>query len=292
MTPVQVRHWRTVTHVKLAVACVSVAAAVLLVSCSGDVASGSAISVSDTASLVRSPVPVFPVPCYVTSGSLVNVRDANVDTSRVNTDFRKLILSFENQYIGEIRSLPPSPARSTTCNSYGGHGTLRVTPERSLTLANSAVASALIPVLALFPGGNDGGFWTSGTYEVRSGKSINLLSAIYKRPTYALSRITAFVLSSIVNGRSEQDLCVDDASWLKANLPSIIRSPLPTLAQDEWNETGVHLALTPRGLAVGFDQAELGIEACGTLEVTVPYKTLWPLLNPFGKGLVTGTSRS
>lgn len=50
-----------------------------------------------------------------------------------------------------------------------------------------------------------------------------------------------------------------------------------------------NFALTPRGLAVGFEPGELGINiGCGTYSAVVPYALLRRYLSPLGRALVVG----
>ena len=52
-----------------------------------------------------------------------------------------------------------------------------------------------------------------------------------------------------------------------------------------------YFALTPQGLAVGFEQDTVASPPCGRVEVTVPYSVLRPYLSRLGATLIAAVRR-
>ena len=146
--------------------------------------------------------------------------------------------------------------------------------------ASTRVASFLIPVRELFPGGNDGNMWMATTVRVPSGEAVTLtdLFADRARALRAIAREArhGVVTSSRCVARSLADPIVGHLHARR----------LRPLARNYRQ-----FALAPEGLAFGFYQAQIAAPPCGRISTLVPYDVVRPHLNEDGRALVAGVRR-
>jgi hypothetical protein len=129
----------------------------------------------------------------------------------------------------------------------------------------------MFPVRALYPGGNDGDRWLSLTVEVPTNRLVEV-GDLFSKPATGLAKLAAAARARVL----ATNPCVAGDRKLLAE------GTRPTA------ENFTHFALTPNGLAVGFQLGQVGASACGRIEATVPYATLRPSLNALGQRLVAG----
>jgi hypothetical protein len=214
------------------------------------------------------PIPPLDVQRYVTSGSFPQVLLNGETLASVNEALRSMVTSDQAAYAIQARQ---EEARAST----KGTGTYETTRAPSLISASTSVTSVLLPVLKLYPGGNDGSEWLSSTIEVPSGEVVHL--------------------SQVLNGRSGLDgLAADVKAELRASNRCVAASLrrwrsgpnfYEGLAPDISNYRT--FALLPNGLAIGFPIGQVGYPTCNRVEVTVPYSKASKLLSPLGRSLVT-----
>ena len=211
--------------------------------------------------LTSAPTPRFAVPRYDTHGTLPQFAGAD----GVNAYLRAVVLDDQRKYAVAARKVVGwlSP-------SFEGRGLYETGVVPRLVSGSTEVASALFPVRALYPGGNDGDRWLSLTVEVPTGRIVEIGDLL--RPG-GLARLAAAARARLLAtnacvARGERSLLAEGTS--------------PTA------ENFGHFALTPAGLAVGFKLGQVAGSTCGAAQATVPYAALAPSLSPLGKRLVAG----
>jgi hypothetical protein len=217
--------------------------------------------------VVETKVPPLPVAHYVTSGTYPQFASADVSLGRVNKTLRDAVLADQASYTPLARRALP-PVRGWT-------GVYSVAPTPSLMSASTVAVSVLLPDTELYPGGNDGAGWISATARVPSGSLVGL-SDLFARPGLALDALAA---------ASRQNGCIAVA----LHYPGLGASVAPWLKPTMSNYR--YFALTPRGLAVGFEQDTVASPPCGRVEVTVPYSVLRPYLSSLGVTLIAAVRR-
>jgi hypothetical protein len=156
--------------------------------------------------------------------------------------------------------------------TFEGRGVYETAVVPRLASGSTGVASAMFPVRALYPGGNDGDRWLSLTVEVPTGRVVEV-SDLFAKPAGGLAKLAVAARARLL----ATNRCV--AGGERELLAEGTR---PTA------ENFTHFALTPAGLAVGFQLGQVAESACGRVEATVPYATLRPSLGPLGRRLVAG----
>ena len=208
--------------------------------------------------LVSATTPCLPVQGYLTSGAYPNVLGGSMRVARTNIALRRAVVTDERTYA--------SSARQHSFRS--SNGIYRTSVDQGLTSASTVVVSALIPVLKLYPGGNDGQTWISATVDVRSGKAVSL-PQLLANPQLALPVLASDWKAGLRNSLLWPFVVDDPASFT------------PSFAHYRY------FALTPTGLAFGFAQEPAG----SRIEAVIPYRLVRPYLSPLGKRLVAGVRR-
>ena len=215
--------------------------------------------------LTTVPTPPFRIPRYDTSGSIPQVYAAGVDLVKVNTALRELVLA-------DQRSYAPNARASAKVTGARCRGTYKVVTDRALVSASTVVASALLATTELYPCGNDGEGWLAVTVNVPSGKQVALSQLFRDAEGEGIPKLGVAWFRVVARANDWRLGCV------VANL----RDFEPSLRNYR------HFALTPRGLAVGFDYEP----ACGRIEAVVPYADLRPYLSGLGKRLVAAVRQA
>jgi uncharacterized protein DUF3298 len=154
-------------------------------------------------------------------------------------------------------------------------GTYETRPRRGLISASTVVVSALVAQRQLFPGGNDGDRWLSVTVRVSNGSRI-VITDLFARPADGLR-----VLAETVR----KQLQATNPCVRKSRSPFTLRGFAPTATHYR------HFALTPSGLAVGFNLGDVAEVPCGRVVSVVPYSSVRPHLGKLGQELVAGVRR-
>jgi hypothetical protein len=220
--------------------------------------------------IVHRAVPRLPVPHYRTSGTYFRVEGRGLD--RVNRAVAGALSSEERRYAAraraEVSTQPPIQLRLYS-------GTFRVGLDPRLVSASTAVVSALVPTLELFPGGNDGNGWISVTTRVPSGATVELTDILGPGAWNDLSFAARHAL-------------------MRTN--SCFRKGLAIPAQSHYSAEGLaprprnfrFFALTRSGLALGFPIGAVAGVPCGGVSTVVPYADIRSQLTPLGRTLVAG----
>lgn len=204
--------------------------------------------------------PRIGLPCVDTSGVYPRVSRVGVPLVAVNAAIRRAVLDDEHAFF-DFRGCPPANVP---------HSIYETTPDPRWTSASSIVVSALIPKTTLYDAGNEGGSWLSVTVRVADSHRVTL-TELFREPARGLRALAAMVRERL----SAPTACdPQDARF--------------ALFVDKYK----YFALTVRGLAIGFPQADgVAIPSCGRIEVTIPYVLVKPYLSTLGRELVAGVRR-
>ena len=183
----------------------------------------------------------------------------------VNAALRSLITSDQQRARDGFKQYPP-PVPGSDPGIYSSD------PSSGRSSASSAVVSYLIATTALYPGGNDGDGWTSATLLVPSAKAVSFTD-LFSDPQQSLTTIAALAKDNFISA----DACL--AQSLTQGFGTDGLTPTP----DNFRQ----FAITPAGLSIGFQQGQLGAEACGRKLFTVSWDKLRPLLSAEGNQLVS-----
>jgi hypothetical protein len=146
--------------------------------------------------------------------------------------------------------------------------------------ASTTVASALIGVRRVLPGGTGGGTWLSVTVEVSTGARVGVRD-LFSEPARGLGALAEAARRNLVSTNP----CIRASVNAPRVGPIYARGFAPTVGNYQ------HFALTPRGLLVGFFQEQVGGASCSSVQTTVVYAVLRPHLSRLGKRLVAGVRR-
>jgi hypothetical protein len=220
--------------------------------------------------------PPVGLPNYHTSGFYPQVSDGRSRLEAVNAELRNAVLRRERSYAAHVRrEYADWPALFRP--SFGDHGTFKTSLRADLISASTVVVSALMPVREVIPGGNGGANWVSVTVQVPSGVPVRI-GALFKRPTPALRAIAKAARRNVLaNNR-----CIRKTFWdpIVHALHAQGFMPKPSNYR--------YFALTPRGLAIGFQIEQVGGPQCGRAVGFVPYAVVRPYLSELGRKLVAG----
>jgi hypothetical protein len=223
-------------------------------------------------------LPPLGVPHYWSSGEYLRVSFPNISTRVINKVLRRSALADEKDYAALALREERSLGRTLPVEL----GRYAVTPEKGLVSASSVVVSALIPVEEAYPAGVVGEVWQSQAVETASGRAVVDLQQLFSYPKQALLVVADRVYSDVVTGKSPTDLCVQEAEGHQVTRGPPPGAFAPTAADYRY------FALTPTGVAIGIPQGAVASDACGRVEVTIPYLTLHPYFNSLGRRLVSG----
>ncbi len=221
--------------------------------------------------LASAPTPRFQVARYDTSGTIPQL--GGTGAAAVNVLLRAVVLDDQRKYAVAARKVV-----SWLSPSYPNRGVYETSVVPRLVSGSTVVASALFPVRALYPGGNDGDRWLSLTVEVPTDRVVEV-SDLFLRPASGLKTLAAAARKRLL----ATNRCVADGVRREPELRSTFDDgtrPTP--------ENFAHFALTPAGLAIGFKLGQVAGPPCGRAEATVPYSTLRSSLSPLGTRLVAG----
>lgn len=202
-------------------------------------------------------------PDVTTVGDYIQLTGAP-DLAAVNTGLRGLITGSEQNLmtaIGEHDSSPPPGVGPGDFGSQPYQGQAQVS-------ASSDVASALIPVTSVLPGGNDGEIWASGTYLVPSGAPVSLQS-LFATPSQGMAEMARLARTAFT---ARYPCVAQDASAFGGGDPY----------EPDWAPTAANYrywSMTPAGLSIGFVNGVVADEACGRMEVTLTWSQLHPWLS-------------
>jgi hypothetical protein len=225
--------------------------------------------------VVPRPTPRLNVPRYRTMGTYPQVVRQGLDLRLVNKAFRATVVAEQNRYAPialkqEARS--PDPIR------LGYRGLFATATVTRLLSANTTVASALIPVDEIFPGGHESGYWLSVTMRVPSGSRVALPDLLANR-NRGLAALAAAATKAVLS----HNRCVRDSV---RQTPTYERGFRATVTNYR------HFALTKRGLAVGFSIYQIALGISNRTDTTVPYSVLRPYLSPLGMRLISAVEQS
>lgn len=203
-------------------------------------------------------------------GTYVQVSGGEVDLEAVNAGLRGAVVENERYFWNAHGG-----ARLDRLHGPMSYGIYQASPLLRLTSASSVVVSAMVPVLAPPPAGDDGAYWFSITIDVATGRRVGIDDLV----TPVAPALKA------VAGAARKRMAVIDACVRGSLAYSSFYGFKPTL--DHYR----HFALTPNGLAIGFDIDQVTGSSCGRREVTLPYSVVRPYLNSLGRRLVGGIRR-
>lgn len=209
-------------------------------------------------------------PGYTTSGSYLQVSGAD-GLDAVNAALRRLIADDQQR----LRDAYTQIYGSSPPQAGVGPGVYASDPAHGRISASTAVVSVLIPTTGIFPGGNDGDSWVSATLQVPSAKPVTL-SSLFTDPARGLQALSDAAGTHFQTG----DSCIADQ----------LTDPTSPYWQDlaPTADNYKHFAITPSGITIGFEQGQIGIEACDRQSFTVGWPQVQNLLSPAGKTIVAG----
>jgi hypothetical protein len=224
--------------------------------------------------LVQVPAPKFKVPRYDTCGSVPQAASSRgkAKLRKVNGGLRAAIVDNQRKYEPSAREnlrIGPVVYRGVYC-----------TYKPPLASASTTVVSALIPLRRLYPGGNDGDSWLGVTVDVRTGDRIKILS-LFEDHEAGLRAIAASVKKQLLRVK-----CLREQFGPESFAPDIGREIFEDGVAPRENNYR-ELALTAKGLAVGFPIGHAGGVPCGRQWTMVPYSAIRGLLNAKGRALVS-----
>jgi hypothetical protein len=217
-------------------------------------------------SVVRIPTPSLKVPYYRTRGTYLRVFTPGLSLETVNRSLLNALESYQLQY-GRAARQYEAHLPKQLMRTYPGRFETFVKP--GLLSASTVVVSALIPLLELVPGGNDGNVWFSITVDASSGKAVAMQS-LFSRPGDALRAVARLARRQVL----ASNRCISQFPVLMGFSPT-------------WQNYRT-FALTQRGLAIGFPNGQLGPALCDRISTIVPYPPLAPYLSGLGRRLMAG----
>jgi hypothetical protein len=235
-------------------------------------------SIATALQVIQVPAPPLPVPeyRYRTTGTYPQVVGA---PSAVNEGLTRAMLAHERDYVvdGIYRTygrhykgfeMSPSPGifRANWSSFWS---------RTEFTSASTGVVSVMIPMLELYPGGNDGDVWMGATVRVPSGSPVYLRD-ILGRPKQAIPAIGDLARARL----SHTDKGVHYRLTSKMDREFVVRSFAPRAKH------AVRWALTPTGLALGYPVGAVSTVPSGWVETTIPYWRLSPYLTKPGRKLI------
>jgi hypothetical protein len=226
-------------------------------------------------------LPPLGVPHYESSGTYLRVSSPSISLRVVNKVLQSSALADEKDYAALALRYERQLGKALPVE----FGRYLVMPQKGLVSASSVVVSALIPVEEAYPAGVVDELWQSQTVESASGRAVAGLQALFSNPKRALSVVADRVYREVVTGKSGTDLCVQQVEGHHVTRGPPPGAFAPTAADYRY------FALTPSGVAIGIPQGAVASDACGRVEVTIPYLTLQPYFNSLGRLLVSGVRR-
>lgn len=221
--------------------------------------------------LIKSvPIPSFKVsgyPSLIVRGVYPRVLGPGVTVDAVNRGLRNEVVAEERRFGRVLRSAEPTIPPAARRTMRGGFA-MSLSP--SLTSASTVVVSALMLTSECEPGGTGCDFWFSITLQVPSGDLVRL-PRLFAKPRNGLR-----VLARIAEGHVlASNGCVRPSRYD------------PTGFAPTWKNYR-SFALTPAGLAIGFDTSQVGFPSCGRVSTIVAYPLIAPYLSTLGRQLVIG----
>ena len=219
-----------------------------------------------------SPTRQLPVPYYRTRGQYLQIALQQANLRQVNKALAGVIAGEQVRYarlalIQERRTSPKILRR------YPG---IFQTLTPRLVSASTVVVSELIPILELFPGGNDGAGWLSVTLQVPSAAVVSI-GALFSSAPAGLQAVALGVRSRL-----------NKIQCFRSGFTDPIASTGFNRALEPRAQNFRYFALTSTGLAVGFPNGQVAEPACGRVAVVIPYHSLRLYLSPMGSRLVAG----
>jgi hypothetical protein len=221
--------------------------------------------------------PRFQVRHYITQGTYPRVAGGGgLDLRAVNAALRDAVVSDQRAYAvlarGAVRGIPQ--------HQNGPDGLYQTGVGHWFISASSVVVSGLLPDLELFPGGNDGSGWIPFTVLVPSGKRVTQLQLI----AHGRHGVRAFTSAVLRYGKlhGERHTCSGVGYRLAAREDGEF---LALFARDRLGQSVI--ALVPGGVIVGTPNYVIP-PACGRIELTVPYRVMWPYLSSLARKLIAG----
>jgi hypothetical protein len=238
---------------------------------------GAASSSSSPLSVLESRTPPLRVPDYRTSGTFPQVASRTVDVTHINFALRKAVLDEQHQYariaLQAERRIPKLVRRRYP-------GVFKTLTQSTLISASTNIVSVLLPVLELFPAGNNGSTWLSITLRVPSASRVEIRD-LFSNPIDGL-KFLAYA--------TRQRLGLTNPCFRKSLHDPIAavgfsKGLRPTAANYR------HFVLTTSGLTIGFPIGQVADTACGRIQATVPYADLRPHISQAGETLIAGVRR-
>jgi hypothetical protein len=223
--------------------------------------------------VVERPIPRLRVAGYHTHGRWPHVASRDRRLKKVNAALFNVLRIEQRRYARFARRharLYPPP------RMYRDTGVFEMSPRRDLISASSVVVSAMVAERALLPAGNDGDGWQSVTVPVAIGSPI-AITDLFARPREGLRALATAARKHLLR----TNRCVRDEQRQGFGAEGF--APKPRRYR--------HFALTPTGLAVGFDLGYVAAPFCGRSVTVVPYSEVSPYLSDLGGELVAGVRR-
>jgi hypothetical protein len=156
-------------------------------------------------------------------------------------------------------------------NAPGSYGSY-IDP--NLISESASLVSGLLPTIGWAPGEN-GTYqgWTAFSFAMPSGRSIDLLDALFARPSVALGFIALLTTKQFCS--------------TQPGFPCFETSPVDAEAEMGLGPTRSnyqYMALVPSGLAIGFPEGQLSPTMSNG--IVIPYRQLQPYLSANGKRLI------
>jgi hypothetical protein len=218
-------------------------------------------------------VPPLPVADYQTRGLFPQVTGAGISLTAVNSALSNSLHEDQSQYAVLARQ---HETAQPVAIGESDPGIYAMYPDPKLISASSVVVSALIGDTHLFPGGTDSNGWFGVTVQVPSGSPV-AVDQLFATPA-GLAALAAAAKASVLMANN----CV------KAGLDDPTVGTLNAAGFEPTIRNYSSYALVPEGVAIGFQDEQVGAAVCGSPEVVVPYSIVEPYLSALGARLVAG----
>lgn len=201
--------------------------------------------------------------------SCSQVSGGGLNLALVNNALRSAALDAENAYKTFAEHF-----KSEVSYGYTGPREFNLDFTPSTMVATTSLVSAMYPSAACAPGGNDCAGWVATTMTVPSAEPITLADLFGGSWLEVVSAQTKLQVA-------RQQYCQPDST-----------GDLGSVAQNQYNQ-GVapmsqnykYFALSHDGVAIGLQQGQIGIEACGTKAITLPWPSVQTQLTASGRQL-------
>lgn len=223
----------------------------------------------------RAVPPSIGLPYIRIRGAYPRVSGAAAPTAirAVNARLRELVVADERGFRAAAVTNTSLPLKARMSNP----GLYETAIDSKLVSASTAVVSVLLPVTVSQPLGATLEYWLSLTLRLPTGTSVHLEDMLANRSS-GFRAIARAAREELIATNS----CVREDERDSAKRAIYRQGWLP-LAKNFQT-----FALVTQGIRIGFLMGDVAGIPCGSMEALVPYQTILPYMNEFGRRLVSG----